>query len=208
MDQESSARERRTRELDEEIGVTSGNLGAPQTARGGYAEVSSDMATAEGVTFQVRDPAGANVDGRFTKWRGYLLFDMKAPQNSHIQVEIDAASIDTKEPQRDADLRSADFFDVEKYPKILFDSTKVECVGDRFRLTGNLTMHGVKRPITLDAEYVGRVGRLGERAGFQARGSLDRKDWGVTWSQDLDNGEGAIGDRIEIRLGIEAHAVT
>jgi polyisoprenoid-binding protein YceI len=208
MDRESSAKEQRTRELDEDIGVSGPGPAAPSfrqapSASGSYPKPSLGPApvgelSAEGVTFRVRQ-MGVEVTGRFTTWRGSLVFDEHAPQDSRVDVEIDAASIDTKHPGRDAHLRSADFLDVVKFPKLFFKSTKVERAGDRLKLTGDLTMHGVTRSVTLDVEYADRAEhpRIGDRGGFFAHGSLDRTDWGLTWDQTLS-------DRIEICLGIEA----
>jgi polyisoprenoid-binding protein YceI len=217
IDQEASARELRMRELDEGIGVSGGDLEAPELE---YPQATSfapreaapsepapvEEPWADGVDFWVRHLMLATIHGRFTTWRGALLFDEQAPENSRLEVEIDAASIDTKEPRRDAHLRSADFFDVEKYPKLVFRSTKVERAGDHFKVTGGLTMRGVTRLVTLDVEYADRAKHrpMGERAGFFARGSLNRKDWGLNWNQILDTGGLAIGDTIEIHLGIEA----
>jgi polyisoprenoid-binding protein YceI len=206
MDRESSANERRTRELDEDIGVSSSSPVAPSppSASGAYPKASLARApveepSAQGVTFRVRHQIGATVTGTFTTWRGSLVFDEGAPENSRIEVEIDAASVDTKEPGRDAHLRSADFLDVVKYPKLFFKSTKVERADDNFKLTGDLTMHGVTRSVTLDVKYAERAKhpRIGERAGFFAHASLDRTDWGLTWDPRLSDG-------IEICLGIEA----
>ncbi len=167
------------------------------------------MLPAEGVTFRVRLMV-ATINGRFTTWRGSLLFDEQAPQNSRVEIEIDAASIDTKEPRRDAHLRSADFFDVENYPKLVFESTRVERAGDIFKVTGDLTMHGVTKPVTLDVEYADRTSRppMGERVGFLAHGSLNRKDWGLNWNQILDAGGLVLGDEIEIDLGVEGSRVS
>jgi polyisoprenoid-binding protein YceI len=216
MDQEASARERRMRELDEGIRVSDGDLEAPELE---YPQASAapreaalsepapmEEPRADGIQFWVRHLMVAKVHGRFATWRGALLFDEQTPENSRLEVEIEAASIDTKEPQRDAHLRSADFFDVEKHPKLVFRSTKVERAGDDFKVTGDLTMRGVTRPVTLDVEYADRGKRrpMGQRASFFARSSLKRRDWGLNWHQILDTGGLAIGDTIEILLGIEA----
>jgi polyisoprenoid-binding protein YceI len=159
------------------------------------------------VNFWVRHLLVSKVHGRFAKWTGTLVFDEQAPENSRVEIEIDVASIDTKEPQRDTHLRSADFFDVEKYPTLKFASTKVEKTGDsEFKLTGDLTMHGVTHAVTLDVEYGGRMKhpQMGERAGFTARGSLNRKDWGITWNQALDAGGLALSDKVDLHIEIEA----
>src|SRR5262249_25692896 len=95
------------------------------------------------VNFWVRHLMVAKVHGRFASFSGALAFDDQAPQSARVEVEIDAASVDTRDSNRDAHLCSPDFFDVEKYPKLLFKSTKLERAGDNFALTGDLTMHGV-----------------------------------------------------------------
>jgi polyisoprenoid-binding protein YceI len=159
------------------------------------------------VNFWVRHLMVSKVHGRFTKWSGSLAFDDKAPEASRLSVEIDAASVDTREQQRDGHLKSADFFDVEKYPTLKFVSTKVEKRDDKdFRLVGDLTMHGVTHPVTLEVEYGGRANhpQMGERLGFSAKGSLNRKDWGLVWNQMLDAGGVALSDKIELHFEIEA----
>jgi len=159
------------------------------------------------VNFWVRHLMVSKVHGRFAKWSGSFVFDEQAPQNSRVEVEIDASSIDTKDPQRDGHLRSADFFDVEKYPTLKFVSTKVEKTGDsEFKLSGDLTMHGATKPVTVDVEYGGRAKhpQMGERVGFSARGAINRKDWGLTYNQVLDAGGLALSDKIELHFEIEA----
>ncbi|MGO8999116.1 MAG: YceI family protein [Polyangiaceae bacterium] len=163
------------------------------------------------VNFWVRHLMVSKVHGRFTKWSGSFVFDEKAPASSRVEVEIDAASIDTREPQRDTHLRSADFFEVEKYPSLKFVSTKVESTGENeFKVTGDLTMHGVTKPVTLDVEYAGRAkhDRMGERIGFSARGHLSRKEWGLVYNQVLEAGGLALSDKIDLQLEIEATKAT
>ncbi len=159
------------------------------------------------LNFWVRHLMVSKVHGRFTKWSGSFSFDAEAPANSRVEVEIDASSIDTREEQRDAHLRSADFFDVEKYPTLKFVSTKVEAASQsEFKLTGDLTMHGVTKPVTLDVEYAGRSThpQMGERSGFSVRGTLSRKEWGLVYNQVLEAGGLALSDKIELQLEIEA----
>jgi len=159
------------------------------------------------VNFWVRHLMVSKVHGRFTKWSGSILFDEKAPASSRVDVEIDASSIDTREPQRDTHLRSADFFEVEKYPTLKFVSTKVDATNPTdFKLTGDLTMHGVTKSVTLDVEYAGRAKhpQMGERVGFSARGALSRKEWGLVYNQVLEAGGLALSDKIELQLEIEA----
>jgi polyisoprenoid-binding protein YceI len=160
------------------------------------------------IHFWVRHLMVSKVRGRFTTWRGELEFDEANPSESRVEVQIDASSIDTKEAQRDNHLRSADFLDVEKYPTITFRSTGVTSAGEekRYQLTGDLTIRGITRPVVLDVEYAGRVRDPwgGERVGFTARTSIDRKDFGVTWNQTLDAGGVVVGDKVEIDIEIEA----
>ncbi len=159
------------------------------------------------VNFWVRHLMVSKVHGSFTKWSGTLAFDEQAPQSARIEAEIDASSIDTKDPGRDGHLKSPDFFDTAKYPTLKFVSTKIEKTsGNEFKLTGDLTMHGVTKPVTLDVEYAGRAKhpQLGERAGFSAKGHLNRKEWGLEYNQVLDAGGVALGDKIELQFEIEA----
>jgi polyisoprenoid-binding protein YceI len=159
------------------------------------------------INFWVRHVMVSKVHGRFTKWSGSIEFDEASPASSHVEVTIDASSIDTKEDQRDTHLRSADFLDVEKYPAITFRSTRVEPSGDnRYRLTGDLTIHGTTKPVVLDVEYAGRAKDPwgGERAGFSAKTSLNRKDYGLTWNLALEAGGFVVGEKLEINLEVEA----
>ncbi|MEW6434369.1 MAG: YceI family protein [Myxococcota bacterium] len=163
--------------------------------------------THSSINFWVRHLMVSKVHGRFTKWSGQFEFDETNPSGSRVEVQIDAASIDTKEAQRDGHLRSADFLDVEKHPSITFRSSGVESAGEkRYRVKGDLTIHGTSRPIVLDVDYAGRVKDPwgGERAGFTAKTSIDRKDFGLTWNQTLDAGGVVVGDKVEIGIEIEA----
>jgi polyisoprenoid-binding protein YceI len=124
-----------------------------------------------------------------------------------VEVQIDAASVDTSEPKRDEHLRSADFFDVAKYPHLTFKSTAVEKNGDdRLRVTGDLTLHGVTRPVVLDVERGGTMRDPWglQRTGFTIAASLDRKDFGITYNQVLDHGGLGLGEKVSISIDIEA----
>jgi len=159
------------------------------------------------INFWVRHLMVSKVHGRFTKWTGKLEVDDKNPANSRVEVQIDAASIDTQEAPRDAHLRSADFLEVEKYPYITFKSTSIEPVSkDRYKAKGDLTIRGVTRPVELDVEYAGRVKDPwgGERLGFSARTSLNRKEFGLVWNVMLEAGGITVGDNVEIEIEIEA----
>jgi polyisoprenoid-binding protein YceI len=159
-----------------------------------------------GVHFWVRHVMVSKVHGRFLKWSGTLAFDDANPAASHVEIKIDAGSIYTEEPKRDGHLKSADFLDVEKYPHIDFKSTAVERVGEEFRVTGDLTIHGVTRPVALEVEYAGRVKDPwgGERVGFSAKTAISRKDFGLTWNVVLEAGGVTVGDKIEIAIEVEA----
>jgi polyisoprenoid-binding protein YceI len=158
------------------------------------------------VEFAVRHLMISTVKGRFGVVRGTVQTHDSDPAKGLAEIEIEADSIDTREAQRDAHLRSADFFDVEKFPKLTFQSTRISDVsGDRFKLTGDLTIHGVTREVTLDVASEGRGKDPwgGERAGFSATTKIKRSDFGLTWNQALETGGFVVGDDIKISLEIE-----
>jgi polyisoprenoid-binding protein YceI len=158
------------------------------------------------IGFSVRHMMVSKVRGEFTKWTGSLDFDAARPEATKVAVTIDAASIDTHEPQRDGHLRSPDFFDAEKFPTLTFTSTRIERDGEHYRVTGDLTIRGVSRPVVLDAEFGGQVTDMqgNTRAGFSAKTSIDRKDYGLVWNMVLEAGGIAVADKIEITLEVEA----
>jgi polyisoprenoid-binding protein YceI len=159
-----------------------------------------------GIHFSIRHMVFAKVRGAFTRWQGTLDFDEADPTRSRVEVRIEAASIDTHEPKRDAHLRSADFFDMEQHPELRFVSTAIEKTGDRCAVTGELSLHGVTRPITLDAEILG-AGKDpwgNERMSLSATGSVNRKDFGLGWNQVLETGGVLVGETVEIAAEIEA----
>jgi polyisoprenoid-binding protein YceI len=159
------------------------------------------------VSFSVRHMMISRVHGSFKIWSGVLETDDANPANSKVQVTIDAASIDTKEPPRDEHLRSADFFDAANHPNITFESTGAQKVGSQhYKVTGNLTIRGVSKPVTLDTEYFGRQKDPwgGERAGFSAKTSIDRKDFGLVFNIALDGGGFVVGDKVDITLDVQA----
>ncbi len=159
------------------------------------------------ISFWVRHLMVSKVHGRFASWTGSLTFDPLNPDASHVEVSIDAASLDTREPQRDAHLRSADFLDVEQFPHITFASRAIETHNDgSFALRGDLTIRGVTRPVTLEVEYAGEVKDPwgGTRAGFAARTTIVRSDFGLTWNQALEAGGVMVGDKVEIAIEVEA----
>ena len=158
------------------------------------------------VNFMVRHMVVSKVRGRFTKWDGTLAMDETNPVGGSVEVSIEAGSIDTGVEQRDGHLRSPDFFDVAKFPTLTFKSTKVEAAGaGALKVTGDLTMHGVTRPVVLDVEYSGSAKDPwgGVRAGFSARTTIDRKDFGLAYNQLLETGGVLVGETIEIAIEAE-----
>jgi polyisoprenoid-binding protein YceI len=158
------------------------------------------------VEFSVRHLMISTVRGRFGIVRGTIQSDDADPAKGRVDIEIDVDSIDTRESQRDAHLRSADFFDVEKFPKITFRSTRITDVnGERFTLVGDLTIRGVTREVALDVTSEGRNRDPwgGERAGFSATTKIKRSDFGLTWNQALETGGVVVGDDVKISLDVE-----
>jgi len=159
-----------------------------------------------GVNFSIRHMVISKVRGRFAKFTGVLNLDDEDITRSVVDATIDASSIDTGVEQRDAHLRSADFFDVEKYPELRFRSTRIEKLDDdRFRVVGELTIRDVTREVALDVEGGGRAKDPwgNERTGFVAKTTLDRKDFGLKWNQALEAGGVLVGDRVDIELDVQ-----
>ncbi len=161
------------------------------------------------VGFSVRHMVFAKVRGHFTKWTAELAYDPADAAKSSVKVEIDAATIDTREPQRDAHLKSPDFLEAEKYPKITYKSTKVEKAGDKkYLVTGDLTIHGVTKPVKLDVEELGggKDPWGNQRVAFAAKARVDRGDYGLKWNQALETGGVLVGEHIDIEIDLEAIA--
>jgi polyisoprenoid-binding protein YceI len=174
---------------------------------------SVDKAHSE-VTFQIRHFV-TKVRGRFTDFSGTIVANAARPETSSVEFTIKATSIDTDNEFRDKDLRSANFFDVEKFPEIAFKSTKVARSGeDRYAVTGLLTMHGVSKEVTLPVSYLGsmptrdREGRETAKGGFETSVTLSRKDFGITWNRALDTGGFMLGDDVTVEINVEANKVT
>ncbi len=160
-----------------------------------------------GINFSIRHMVISKVRGRFGAFSGTVELDEGDLSRSRIEAQIEATSIDTGTAQRDGHLKSADFFDAEKYPHLSFKSTRIEAEGkDRYRVTGELTIKDVTREIVLEAETTGKgTDPWGnERLGFAAHTSLDRKDFGLTWNQALETGGFLVGDRVDIELDVQA----
>jgi polyisoprenoid-binding protein YceI len=160
-----------------------------------------------GVHFSVRHMVIAKVRGTFDRWQGTFQFDEQNLAASKVSVRIEAASLNTREEKRDGHLRSPDFFDVEQYPELTFESTKVEKASDvRYRVTGNLTLHGVTKEVVLDAESLGsgKDPWGNERAAFEAKTTINRKDYGLNWNQALEAGGVLVGENVDISLDVQA----
>ena len=158
------------------------------------------------IEFEAKHLMVAKVRGRFTEFEGALRIG-DDPTQSSVTVTIKAATLDTQTQQRDDHLRSADFLEVDKYPDIAFASTVVEHdEDDDWKISGDLTIHGVTRPVTLKTEYSGQTADPwgGQRAAFSAETRIDREDWGLTWNQALEAGGWLVSKEIRIRLEVEA----
>lgn len=157
--------------------------------------------------FKVRHMMISNVRGEFGKVSGTIHFDPAHPEATTVTAEIDATTINTREPQRDTHLKSGDFLDVENFPTIRFQSTKVEPAGTgKYNVTGDLTIRGVSRPVVLNVE-----GPTHEhkdpwgftRAGAEATAKISRKDFGLSWNQALEAGGVLVGDEVDISIEAE-----
>ncbi|MFI1797485.1 YceI family protein [Streptomyces sp. NPDC020379] len=144
------------------------------------------------------------VRGRFTGVEASVEIGER-PEDSRVTAVIDMASVDSGDRTRDDHLRSGDFFDVEKHPKATFASTAVTWQGDKGKMTGDLTIKGVTRPVTLDVDYLGyaRDPWNNDRAIFSAHGKVNREDWGLTWNMALETGGILVSKEIELTLEIE-----
>ena len=157
------------------------------------------------VSFKIRHIV-ARAAGEFTTFSGTITQDFNDLDRCGVEFHIQAASIDTREPDRDKHLRSAEFFDAEKYPEITFVSHKITKAGDNhFAVAGTLTMHGVSRAVTLIVTYLGEArGPSGAiRAGWELATTLDRKEWGISWNETLDNGGLILGDEVDVSIDLE-----
>ena len=157
-------------------------------------------------TFQVRHLL-TKVRGRFTDFEGTIEVNDAKPEQSSVSLTIQAASIDTNESQRDQHLRSADFFDVDKFPVLTFKSASMVRKGaEEFAVTGDLTIHGVTRTVTLPVSYLGVAkdpwGNM--KHGFETELTINRKDFGLTWNAALETGGLLVGDDVKVSVSIQA----
>ena len=175
----------------------------------GFAEVSTweiDSAHS-GVHFSVRHMMIATVRGEFRKVTGTIQMDEKDITKSTVEAMIDATTVETREERRDNDLRSANFFDVAKFPTITFKSTSVTRLGEgRFKVAGDLTMHGVTKPVILDVEGLNTQvndPRRGPKMGASATTQIKRSDFGLTWNRVIETGGVAVSDEVGIVIDLE-----
>lgn len=144
--------------------------------------------------------------GRFERFSGEVRLDRERPERSSVAFEVDPASIDTRQADRDAHLRSADFFDVERYPVVRFTSRRIERSGEgRYRVEGILELRGHAKTIALDVSFLGlaRDPWGNERAGFSTQAVLNRKEFGMVWNTTLDNGGLILGDEVALTIDLE-----
>ena len=165
--------------------------------------------THSSVEFSVKHMMMTTVRGRFKEVKATLTADEEHPEGCCVEVEIDAASIDTGAADRDAHLSSADFFDAERYPKITFKSKRIEGAsgkeGERFRVVGDLTIRDTTMEVVLDCEFEGRGtdpwGK--ERAGFSAKAEIDRREWGLKWNQAIETGGVLVANKVRIEAEVQ-----
>lgn len=158
------------------------------------------------ITFSVRHMMIAKVRGTFEKFEGDFNLNEENPAESRLSVRIDASSINTRNSQRDAHLRSPDFLDVENHPHLTFTSTSVEVLdGNKAILQGDLTIRGITRPVSMDVEFIGSAkSPWGTTSyGFNGLTTINRKDWNLTWNQALETGGMLVGDEITIDIELE-----
>jgi polyisoprenoid-binding protein YceI len=158
------------------------------------------------VHFSVRHLMLSNVRGEFGKVSGIVKYDPQNPENSSVEATIDASSISTRDAQRDGHLKSADFLDVEKFPTLTFRSKRISVEPGGGKVTGDLTVHGVTREITLEVEgptpeMKDPWGKL--RIGASATTKLDRKDFGIVWNSPMETGGFVVGDEVKINIDLE-----
>ena len=157
------------------------------------------------ITFKIRH-LFSNVTGTFNQFEGKIIYHPDKPEEWKATATIQAESIDTRVPQRDKHLKSKDFFDVEKFPTLTFESTKVtDLAGSTAKLHGNLTIHGVTKEVVLDLDIHGDGkdpwGNV--RAGFTAATKINRKDFGLNWNEVVESGKLLVGEEVEITLEVE-----
>lgn len=164
-----------------------------------------DKAHSEAI-FRVRHLL-SKVRGRFSDFEGTIEFDEAQPENSSVDFTVHTQSIDTNEPDRDKHLRSADFFSVDQFPTLTFQSKSIARRGEnRYDVTGDLTMRGVTKTIVLPVEYLGKAKDPwgNDKVAFEAEISLNRKDYGLMWNAALETGGFLVGDDVRVNISVQA----
>lgn len=159
------------------------------------------------IGFVARHAMVTKVRGAFNEFEGSGYLDGENPANTKVSVRIQAASIDTRNEQRDAHLRSNDFLDMENYPEITFESTEAQQLDDStFQLTGDLTIKGVTKPVTVDFTFEGAATDPfgNHRIGFEGAVTINRKDWGVNWNAALEAGGVLVSDKVTLEFELSA----
>lgn len=163
--------------------------------------------THSGIEFKVKHMMISNVKGHFSKISGTLVLDESDLAKSHVKASIDATSIETRDPQRDAHLRSADFLDVEKFPTLSFNSEQISIIRDgELSVEGDLTIHGVTRRVTFTVEGPSSPATDpwgNTRVAVTATTKINRKDFGLTWNAALETGGILVGDEVTITLDVQ-----
>jgi polyisoprenoid-binding protein YceI len=156
------------------------------------------------IEFSVKHMMITTVRGQFRKFSVDVDFDEERPEFSSVVAHVDASSIETGMEARDAHLKSADFFDVEKFPELTFRSKRITAGGDGYRIDGDLTIHGETHPVTLEAEIGGVVPNMqgGRRAAFNATTKISRKAFGLSWNVALESGGFLVSDEIRISIDL------
>ena len=176
---------------------------APSTVTGTYAIDASHSR----IGFVARHAMVTKVRGSFNEFEGSGYFDADQPANSHLELVIKTASIDTRNGDRDGHLRGNDFFDMDEYPKITFRSTSVEQTGHaEYRVTGDLTIKGITKPVSVDFDYTGAVVDPwgNQRIGLEGNTTINRKDWGVSWNAALEAGGVLVSEKVTLEFEVSA----
>ncbi|MFJ6570825.1 YceI family protein [Streptomyces sp. NPDC091292] len=189
----------------------------PDAGPAAATDVSPDLAALTGdytldpahtsIGFVARHAMVTNVKGSFLQFEGALHLDGADPSKSTASIDVSMDSIDTGSADRDGHLKSADFFDIEKYPKMTFRSTGAEALGgDDYRITGDLSILGTTKPISIDLEFNGAAKDPfgNERVGFEGKTELIRSEWGLTWNAALETGGVLVSDKIKLVFDISA----
>ena len=159
------------------------------------------------VAFKVKHLMVTDARGQITGVDGKVTLDPQNPTTGSVEATIDVATVNTGDAKRDEHLRSADFFDVAKFPKATFKSKKITKAGKSYEVVGDLTLHGVTKEVTLTTQISKPVEAWGKKmVGIHAETTIDRKDFGISWNKDLDKGGVAVGNDVHLTIDLELHA--